>query len=102
LSILLREFDFSLTDDPIGSDFHGLVIGPSEPCRVRYRRRLHRRASSSPQSTNQQTARKAQTGTPHGSPDSETATFARPKVRDQPEATTLPQASPMSRCPVHH
>jgi sterol 14-demethylase len=39
LATLLRRFDFSATSDPIGSDFHGLVIGPSQPCRVRYRRR---------------------------------------------------------------
>ncbi len=39
LATLLRRYEFSLTRDPIGSDFHGLVIGPSQPCRVRYRRR---------------------------------------------------------------
>jgi sterol 14-demethylase len=39
LATLLRRYDFSSTGDPIGSDFHGLVIGPSQPCRVRYRRR---------------------------------------------------------------
>jgi sterol 14-demethylase len=40
LATLLRRYEFSSTSDPIGSDFHGLVIGPSQPCRVRYRRRL--------------------------------------------------------------
>jgi sterol 14-demethylase len=39
LATLLRRFEFSSTRDRIGSDFHGLVIGPSQPCRVRYRRR---------------------------------------------------------------
>lgn len=39
LATLLRQYEFSSTSDPIGSDFHGLVIGPSQPCRVRYRRR---------------------------------------------------------------
>jgi sterol 14-demethylase len=39
LATLLRRYEFSPTSDPIGSDFHGLVIGPSQPCRVRYRRR---------------------------------------------------------------
>jgi sterol 14-demethylase len=39
LATLLRRYEFSSTSDPIGSDFHGLVIGPSQPCRVRYRRR---------------------------------------------------------------
>jgi sterol 14-demethylase len=39
LATLLRRYEFSSTSDPIGSDFHGLVIGPSQPCRIRYRRR---------------------------------------------------------------
>ena len=39
LATLLRQYEFSSTSDSIGSDFHGLVIGPSQPCRVRYRRR---------------------------------------------------------------
>lgn len=39
LAILLRKFEFELTTDPIDSDFHGLVIGPRQPCRIRYRRR---------------------------------------------------------------
>ena len=39
IAILLREYEFFLTDDPIGTDFHGLVVGPKLPCRVRYRRR---------------------------------------------------------------
>ena len=39
LATLLHRYEFSSTSDPIGSDFHGLVIGPSQPCRVRYRRR---------------------------------------------------------------
>jgi sterol 14-demethylase len=47
LAMLLRRFEFSATSDPIGSDFHGLVIGPSQPCRVRYRRRLPRASARS-------------------------------------------------------
>ncbi|MBI4950645.1 MAG: cytochrome P450 [Myxococcales bacterium] len=39
LAILLRRYEFELAGDPIASDFHGLVVGPKEPCRVRYRRR---------------------------------------------------------------
>ena len=39
LATLLRRYEFSSTSDPVGSDFHGLVIGPSQPCRIRYRRR---------------------------------------------------------------
>jgi len=39
LATLLRQYEFSSMGDPMGSDFHGLVIGPSQPCRVRYQRR---------------------------------------------------------------
>jgi sterol 14-demethylase len=41
LALLLRRYEFSLGNDVVKPDFHGLVIGPSEPCRVRYRRRKH-------------------------------------------------------------
>ena len=39
LAILLRRYEFSLVDPNVGSDFHGLVIGPAQPCRIRYKRR---------------------------------------------------------------
>src|SRR5437667_8283762 len=39
LALLLGQYEFELSGDPIAADFHGLVIGPKEPCRVRYRRR---------------------------------------------------------------
>jgi sterol 14-demethylase len=39
LALLLGQFDFGLCGDAITDDFHGLVIGPKEPCRIRYRRR---------------------------------------------------------------
>lgn len=39
MAILLRRYDFEITTPKIGSDFHGLVVGPTEPCRMRYRRR---------------------------------------------------------------
>jgi sterol 14-demethylase len=39
LALLLGQYDFELAGDPIDSDFHGLVVGPKEPCRVRYRKR---------------------------------------------------------------
>jgi sterol 14-demethylase len=39
LAILLRRYEFELVDPRVESDFHGLVVGPREPCRVRYRRR---------------------------------------------------------------
>ncbi len=39
LATLLRRYEFELVDPNVGSDFHGLVVGPAEPCRLRYRRR---------------------------------------------------------------
>jgi sterol 14-demethylase len=42
LAILLGRYSFDLAGDPIASDIHGLVVGPKEPCRVRYRRRTAR------------------------------------------------------------
>ncbi|HJL20511.1 MAG TPA: cytochrome P450 [Sandaracinaceae bacterium LLY-WYZ-13_1] len=39
LALLLGQFEFGLCGDAITSDFHGLVIGPKEPCRIRYKRR---------------------------------------------------------------
>lgn len=39
LAILLRRYEFELVNPRVESDFHGLVVGPKEPCRVRYRRR---------------------------------------------------------------
>jgi len=39
LATLLREFEFELPEPDVKSDFHGLVIGPEEPVKIRYRRR---------------------------------------------------------------
>jgi len=39
LATLLRRYRFELASPDVEPDFHGLVIGPSEPCRLRYRRR---------------------------------------------------------------
>ncbi len=39
LTILLRRFDFELVQPDVKSDFHGLVVGPEEPCRIRYKKR---------------------------------------------------------------
>lgn len=38
LAKLLLRYDFELYGDPVASDFHGLVIGPKTPIRLRYRR----------------------------------------------------------------
>jgi len=39
IALLLGQYEFDLAGDEIASDFQGLVVGPKEPCRVRYRRR---------------------------------------------------------------
>ena len=39
LALFLGQFELGLCGDAIKADFRGLVIGPKEPCRVRYRRR---------------------------------------------------------------
>lgn len=39
VAVLLRQYEFELVGDEVGSDFHGLVVGPKEPMRLRYKRR---------------------------------------------------------------
>ena len=41
LALLLGQYEFELAGDPIDSDFHGLVVGPKVPCRIRYSRRAN-------------------------------------------------------------
>ncbi|MFI5290111.1 MAG: cytochrome P450, partial [Polyangia bacterium] len=41
LALLLGQYEFELSGDPVDSDFQGLVVGPKEPCRMRYRKRAH-------------------------------------------------------------
>ncbi|MFO0554802.1 MAG: cytochrome P450 [Polyangiaceae bacterium] len=57
LSILLRRYDFELVNPNVESDFHGLVVGPKEPARVRYRRRAANvaRTYSAPTTTTAET-----------------------------------------------
>ena len=40
MAIVLQQYDLELVGDPVVGDFQGLVIGPRQPCRVRYRRRV--------------------------------------------------------------
>jgi sterol 14-demethylase len=49
-AILLSEYEFALCGDPILPDYGGAVIGPQQPCRVRYRRRV-RPAAGAPQAS---------------------------------------------------
>jgi sterol 14-demethylase len=44
-AILMRRFTFASYGDPFKADFHGVVIGPKQPCRLRYRRILPKEAS---------------------------------------------------------
>jgi sterol 14-demethylase len=57
LALLLGQYDFELAGDPIDSDFQGLVVGPKEPCRVRYRRRAQPSITSSAAAALEQLAR---------------------------------------------
>jgi len=41
IALLLGQYDFDLAGDKIDSDFQGLVVGPKEPCRVKYRKRAN-------------------------------------------------------------
>ena len=48
LATLLRRYELELVDRDVKPDFHGLVIGPSEPCRLRYRKRVHAEVERAP------------------------------------------------------
>jgi sterol 14-demethylase len=53
LATLVGRFDFELVGDPVRADFHGTVVGPVEPVRVRYvRRKTVTVAASTPVKTN--------------------------------------------------
>jgi sterol 14-demethylase len=39
MALLLGQYEFELAGDPIQGDFQGLVVGPKQPCRVRYKKR---------------------------------------------------------------
>ncbi len=41
LAMLFGQYEFELAGDKIESNFQGLVVGPKEPCRIRYRRRAN-------------------------------------------------------------
>ena len=57
LATLLRRYEFELVDHDVQPDFHGLVIGPAEPCRIRYKRRIH--AETAPRTPEVRTEAKA-------------------------------------------
>lgn len=42
VGLLLRRYELELVGDPVMADFGRLVVGPKEPCRVRFRRRTGR------------------------------------------------------------
>lgn len=84
VALLLGQFDLGLCGDKIEADFHGLVIGPKEPCRIRYRRR-------------EQPSIGAQAA-------SELAAIANGKVAPQAAAAGCPAhaPAPAAVCPAHH
>lgn len=66
LAILLSRYEFDLRGDPIEDDYQSMVIGPKEPCRLRYRRRerVTRVAVSASSDTAPSTAPEAPAGCP--------------------------------------
>ncbi|MGB0678550.1 MAG: cytochrome P450, partial [Polyangiales bacterium] len=40
-AILLREYSFESMGDALEPEFGGVVLGPKQPCRIRYKRRQH-------------------------------------------------------------
>ncbi len=92
LALLLGQFDFGLCGDQITHDFHGLVIGPKEPCRIRYRRRATPSVSATQaadlaKSANQEETAAAACPVPHhGATATATAAAATVAPTDAPEA----------------
>ncbi len=77
LALLLGQFEFGLVGDPVATDFHGLVVGPKEPCRVRYRRRVRPSVTMAMGGALQQLAAAPEAGCPASA------------------------AAPEARCPAH-
>lgn len=48
LTLLLRKYDFELDQPEVKSDFQGLVVGPKEPLKLRYKKRKSPRSQSYP------------------------------------------------------
>jgi sterol 14-demethylase len=44
-SVLLRDFDFDLVESKYEPDYNRLLVGPRQPCRVRYRRKKRAQVS---------------------------------------------------------
>jgi sterol 14-demethylase len=67
LALLLGQFELGLFGDAIESDFQGLVIGPKEPCRVRYRRRARPSVTIAQMAAGQALSERSAAGCPvHG------------------------------------
>lgn len=66
LALLLGQFELGLYGDAIETNFQGLVIGPKEPCRVRYRRRARPSVTVAQMSEAAEAA--ARTAPPQGCP----------------------------------
>lgn len=89
LALLLGQFDLGLHGDEIASDFQGLVVGPKEPCRVRYRRRANPSVTLAQMSAGQPLAESPPPGCPaHAGAATE-------------KASKTSSESPPAGCPAH-
>jgi sterol 14-demethylase len=64
LALLLGQFELGLHGDAIETNFQGLVVGPKEPCRVRYRRRAQPSVTMAQMSAGQPLSDAAAAGCP--------------------------------------
>ncbi len=95
LALLLGQYEFELAGDPIDSDFHGLVVGPKVPCRLRYKRRAE------PSVTIAGAAELAKLADEMGV--AAHAAAADPsQAAGCPVAHAAPAATPAATCPVSH
>lgn len=95
LALLLGRFDLGLFGDAIEADFHGLVVGPKEPCRIRYRLRARPSVTVAQMASGETESIRAVRGCPAHERDSFIAkngeAESRGKVSD----------GPGGGCPVH-
>ncbi|MEO6953932.1 MAG: cytochrome P450 [Polyangia bacterium] len=107
LAMLIGQYEFELGGDEVVADFHGLVIGPKEPCRVRYRRRKDAsvtiataqdlvRTANDLEGTDPELAKKAaEAGCPaHAAPAADAAKCPVPRQDAAPAAAPVVPAAP--------
>ncbi len=99
LALLLGQFDLGLHGDAIESDFQGLVVGPKEPCRVRYRRRATPSVTIAQMSAGQ--ALTSTESPPAGCPAHDASGAGAASGAASTGAAVSSNASPPPQCPAH-